>query len=95
MSILLNGYIDVPADRLDAVQTALIDHIRLTRAEAGCISFNVSPAANHKGRFEVNEEFVDRAAFEFHQQRTAASQWADISKGIARHYTVEQTPEPK
>ena len=40
----LNGYIDVPKNRLAAVQEALPVHIELTRAEAGCESFSVAPA---------------------------------------------------
>jgi quinol monooxygenase YgiN len=88
MTVKLTGHITVPADRLDAVRAALLDHIRLTRAEPGCLSFNVTENASHPGRFDVAEEFTDAKAFEAHQTRAAASPWAEITKGIPRDYTV-------
>lgn len=88
MTVTLNGYIDVPLDRLAAVETALVDHIRLTRAEPGCLTFDVTPHPSVPGRFEVFETFVDQAAFDSHQTRTAQSPWAEVTKGIARNYTI-------
>ncbi|WP_294227074.1 antibiotic biosynthesis monooxygenase [uncultured Shimia sp.] len=91
--IKLTGYIDVPADRLKAVVEALPDHIALTRAETGCLSFEVTPDATHQGRFQVAELFVDRAAFDAHQTRTKASDWAKVTNGIPRQYEIEDIPE--
>ena len=84
----LSGHIDVPADRLEAVAAALPDHIRLTRAEPGCLSFQVTPDSSHPGRFQVDELFTDRAAFDAHQARAGATHWARITAGIPRHYVV-------
>lgn len=86
--IFLNGHIAVPADRLTAVKDALVDHIARTRAEAGCISFEVTPCASIAGRFLVAEVFADQAAFDAHQARAKASPWAKITDGIPRDYTV-------
>jgi len=91
MKIRLTGYIDVPADRLDAVSEALVEHLRLTRAEPGCESFDVTPAGG--GRLAVDELFVDRAAFEAHQARSAASEWAQVSAGLERSYRIEEVEE--
>lgn len=85
-SFRLQGHIDVPADRLEAVSEALKQHIKLTREEAGCIFFNVDACANVTGRFLVSEAFVDEAAFDFHQTRAGASPWAEITAGIPRHF---------
>jgi quinol monooxygenase YgiN len=70
-----------------AVAMALPDHIRLTRAEAGCISFDVTPTTD-PFIWQVSETFVDRAAFDAHQTRTAASDWATLTAGITRDYTI-------
>lgn len=86
--VFLNGHIDVPADRLAAVTAALPQHIALTRAEAGCLSFEVEPCPNNAGRFLVAEVFVNQAAFDAHQLRTRASNWAQVTAGIPRDYTV-------
>lgn len=85
-SFRLEGHIDVPTDRLAQVSEALKEHIRLTRAEEGCIFFNVDACPDVEGRFLVSEAFVDKAAFDAHQVRAGNSAWAEASKGIPRDY---------
>ena len=91
--IKLTGYIDVPADRQQAVTEALPKHIALTRAEEGCLSFEVTEDPSVQGRFLVAERFVDRQAFEAHQARTKTSDWAKTTDGIPRHYQIEDLTE--
>ena len=86
--VQLTGYLEVPPDRLAAVIQALPDHIALTRAEPGCISFEVVPSPQDATRVLVCELFVDPAAFDAHQQRAGASAWARVTAGLPRHYTV-------
>lgn len=86
--VFLKGHIDVPDDRLDAVTTALPVHIALTRAEPGCISFEVLPSDTVPGRFKVTEVFVDQPAFDFHQERARNSDWFTITQGIPRDYGI-------
>jgi len=90
LKIQLTGNIDVPADCLAEVSAALPEHIRLTRAETGCISFNVTPSPDVAGRFDIAEVFTDRAAFDAHQVRTKASDWAKLTKDIPRQYQIEE-----
>ena len=82
----LSGHIDVPTERLDEVREALTQHITLTRAEEGCIFFNVDACPKVAGRFLVSEAFVDEEAFKVHQSRGANSSWAEVSVGIPREY---------
>lgn len=89
-NIILTGHIDVPKDRIDAIRAALPAHIELTRAEPGCLSFLVIEDRCHPGRFNVSERFTDRAAFNAHQERMKASDWAKITAGIPRRYTVTE-----
>ncbi|MCK8484094.1 antibiotic biosynthesis monooxygenase [Aliiroseovarius sp. S2029] len=88
--ISLTGYMDVPAARLPAVRAALADHIALTRAEPGCLRFDVTEDLTHPGRFQVSERFATRAAFEAHQDRSTKSPWADVTAGLPRRYTVSE-----
>lgn len=88
--IRLAGHIEVPEARRAAIRAALVDHIRLTRAEPGCLSFDVTEDPASPGRFAVAELFASRAAFEAHQARVAASVWGRITAGIARRYAVEE-----
>lgn len=69
------------------VRAHLPEHIRLTTAEPGCIAFKVfqtdDPLIWH-----VEECFRDRAAFEFHQQRTRTSPWWAATADIPRDYEI-------
>ena len=88
--IRLTGHIDVPQDRLAAVSAALPEHIRLTRAEPGCLSFTVTPDPDRQGRFLVTEQFSSRTSFEAHQARSAASDWARVTAGLPRNYKITE-----
>ncbi|MFY0597223.1 MAG: antibiotic biosynthesis monooxygenase [Cognatishimia sp.] len=87
--IRLTGYIDVPAERYADVAAALPEHIALTRAEPGNLTFHVTENPTVPHRYEISETFVDKAAFEFHQARAGASPWAEITKGIPRNFKIE------
>ncbi len=90
--VLLNGYVDVPADRWEEVREAMQDHITLTRNEAGCVMFNVTPCREVELRLLVEEIFENQQAFDAHQARTKTSPWADITAGIPREYSVRVIP---
>ena len=86
--IYLDGYLEVPSERVAAVTKALPDHIALTRAEPGCLAFAVKPSPDHSGRFLVSEVFTNQAAFDAHQARAKTSAWAEVTAGLDRHYAV-------
>jgi quinol monooxygenase YgiN len=88
--IHLQGHMDVTASRITAVSKAVVDHIRLTRAEPGCISFEITPCPIVEGRFLVAEIFENRAAFDHHQARTGQSIWAEITAGLPREYEITE-----
>lgn len=63
-------------------------HIQLSRAEPGCLSFDVPQIAPLL--WEVRESFTDAAAFDAHQTRTRASEWYRQSASIARDYQITE-----
>ncbi len=69
----------------DLVVTLLPDHIRLTRAEPGCLSFTVLRTEDPLV-WQVDEAFTDHAAFEAHQRRTRASAWHKATAHLRRDY---------
>ncbi len=87
-TVYLDGHIDVPSDRLEAVMAALPQHIALTRAEPGCLKFEVTVSERVAGRLDVSEIFVDQTAFDAHQTRMRASDWFKVTEGIQRHFTI-------
>lgn len=68
------------------VRSALPEHIRLTRPEPGCLSFEFTETA--PGAFAVSECFADRAALEAYQARTRASAWWQTTGHISRNFTL-------
>ena len=88
--IVLTGYIDIPIEEVDLVTAALEVHKKLTRAEPGCLKFNVRPDKELLGRFSVYEKFASQEAFEAHQTRVQASEWGLISKNVERHYAIKE-----
>ena len=89
--INVRGHIDVPASELNDFAAALGEHFRLSRAEPGCLLFEIVKAAGKPGRFLVKETFVDRAAFDIHTGRSRTSEWWAKTGHIARHLSVRET----
>ena len=48
------------------------------------------PHPGDPGRLDVAERFRDRAAFDAHQARTAASAWGAATRHLVRHYRIEE-----
>ena len=74
---------------LAVVQAHLPDHIALSRAEPGCIHFDVEQSADPLV-WTVSESFASPDAFDAHQKRGAASAWGRATKGIPRDFTVTE-----
>ena len=76
-------------DEARAVRTHLPDHIALTRAEPGCLTFDVAETDDPLV-WEVMEAFRDRASFDAHQARTRDSAWFAATRGILRDFRLEE-----
>lgn len=87
MTVKLVGTLALPDARRAAVIDALPDHIRLTRAEPGCLRFDVDI---QQCQLFVDELFVDEAALHAHQDRIRGTHWESVSAGLKRDYTVTQ-----
>lgn len=63
-------------------------HVELSRAEPGCLRFDIAQSDNPLV-WQLDEIFADEAAFAAHQARGADSQWGrasqDISRDLHRH----------
>lgn len=77
------------AEEAAVVSRHLAQHVRLTRAEPGCRSFEVSATADPLV-WQVAELFYDEASFAAHQRRVADSEWGRATAGIERRYTIER-----
>ncbi|NVK55304.1 MAG: antibiotic biosynthesis monooxygenase [Alteromonadaceae bacterium] len=86
--VTLKGFILVPESDLELVKSELVNHKRLTLEEAGCITFSVVQNSESSLRFDVYEEFADKASFEEHQKRVKASYWGKVTVNVERHYEI-------
>lgn len=91
--VTLSGFILVPEQDLEIVKSELVNHRQLTLEESGCIMFSVIESKDNESkdnhlRFDVYEEFTDKAAFEHHQKRVKASHWGKVTANVERHYEI-------
>ena len=77
------------ADEAAAVRAHLPDHLALTRAEPGCLTFDVDQTDDPMV-WEVMEAFRDRPSFDAHQARTRDSVWFAATRGILRDFRMEE-----
>ena len=91
-AVRLSGRLICGSEREAAIlREQLLEHVRLSRAEPGCLTFDVSGDVSGTEDplvWRVEECFRDRAAFEHHQQRTRASPWWSATRSIRREYEV-------
>ncbi|MGR3662022.1 MAG: putative quinol monooxygenase [Paracoccaceae bacterium] len=87
-NIVVNGTITCKPEELDVVAAGLRDHVRLTNAEEGCISFTIDASADNPCLFIVSERFVDQAAFDVHGARTRAAEWWGLSQNCIRDFNI-------
>jgi len=88
MPVALHGVLRcADAAQAEIVRRHLPEHIRLSRAESGCLQFDVTQDADPLV-WTVSERFTTRDAFDAHQRRVKASAWGQATNGIMRSYEV-------
>lgn len=87
--VRLRGRLICDAGDIALVERLLPDHVRLTRAEPGCLRFDVVRAEGVAAEYAVDELFADATAFDAHRARAAASVWGRATAHIRRDYMVE------
>ncbi len=88
--LTLKGHIIVSDEDLPRVSKELPKHLALTRAEQGCLIFNVSQDSEVANKFYVYEEFIDREAYDAHQRRVQGTRWASVTAKVERHYKIRE-----
>lgn len=87
--VILTGFLICRTlEEADRVAAMLPEHVRLTRAEPGCLAFEVIRSMADPVRFAVREVFASQADFDAHQTRARASAWGRSTKGIPRDYML-------
>jgi quinol monooxygenase YgiN len=90
--VTLTGFIELPPAERPLLLPLLAEHVRLTRAEPGCLAFEITESAERPGWYAVSEHFRDAAAFEAHQARAAASPWGEATRHLRRDFHRKDLP---
>ncbi|MGQ0611055.1 MAG: putative quinol monooxygenase [Paracoccaceae bacterium] len=77
------------AEEAATVRLHLPAHLRLSRADAGCLSFKIAQSADPLV-FDVDESFQTRADFEAHRDRARQSDWARATADLRRDYRLDE-----
>lgn len=89
--VILTGFLICRSlEEAERIAALLPEHVRLTRAEPGCLAFEVIRSMADPVRFAVREIFASRADFEAHRARAAAARWGRSTKGIPRDYVLTE-----
>src|SRR5687768_15573124 len=93
-SIRVIAHLTAPADRIDEVREALINLIEATRAEDGCIRYELTQNNNDPADFTFVEEWTDDESLDKHLEsehirdlRSRADELFDAPPDI-RRYTL-------
>ncbi len=90
MTVTLTGrLICTSAHEAALVRQHLPEHLRLSRADAGCILFRIAQTYDPLV-FEVEEVFASRADFEAHRDRARTSPWAEATAQLRRDYLLNE-----
>ncbi len=68
-NIVLTGQLHIPIAEQVHFKPLLDAHIAATKAEPGCLFFEVSQDPSDPTTLHVSERFRDQAAYDHHQQR--------------------------
>ena len=89
--VTVSGFLIAPTlEASDRASEVLPDHIRLSRAEHGCLKFEVERSQSDPARFALFEVFRDQEAYAAHQARTRASLWWTVTSGFERDFSVSR-----
>lgn len=70
-------------DQLSVLREFLPGHIAASRAEPGCLFFDITPSEDPLV-WHVEELFTDEVALKAHKARTMASIWAERTAALPR-----------
>ena len=84
---ILDDEVNEP-DEVGIVLAHLDEHVRLSRAEPGCLTFALRQSDDDPCLFDLDETYEDRAALDAHRARTQASAWGRATRDMRRDIVV-------
>jgi quinol monooxygenase YgiN len=92
MPVTLTGFLICRTlEESDRVSHLLPEHVRLTREEMGCLSYEVYRSMADPVCFAVRAVYRDRDSLAAHQVRAGDTDWGRATKGATRDFRLTET----
>ena len=91
--IIVTGSVVAKRECIDELLAFSLDHVRRSRAEAGCLSHGVSRDAENPLRLVFVEEWADRAALQAHFATAASRGFVKVLAAFAAEAPTMQLYE--
>lgn len=85
-AFIMGGYVIAPEDDLPNILSEMPKHIALSRAEPGCVRFDLWQDDIDPMKLHMIEIFKDLNAAEFHRDRMKHTNWKKAAANIERDY---------
>lgn len=77
--LIMNVYVTVKPEQLDAFKSAIITNAAASRQEPGCLRFDILEEQDDPHTFVLVEIYQDESALEAHRQTDHFRQWRAVS----------------
>ncbi|SMD13585.1 Quinol monooxygenase YgiN [Desulfocicer vacuolatum DSM 3385] len=84
------AHIKTKADKIDLVKTELIRLIDTTRAEAGCINYDLHQDNENPAHFLFYENWASRELWQAHMENQHLKDFMAATEGAVEEFTVNE-----
>ena len=82
--------IKAKADKIDLVKAELLKLINITRAEAGCINYDLHQDNNNPAHFMFYENWETRELWQAHMSNQHLSDYMAATEGAVEEFTLNE-----
>ena len=94
MPLTLTGFLICRTlDEADRVSALIPAHVTATRAELGCLDYEIWRSMADPVCFAVRAVYRDRDALAAHQVRTTGNDWGRTTNGATRDFRITETDD--
>jgi len=85
--------IKAKVDKIDLVKSELLKLINTTRAEEGCVNYNLHQDNDNPAHFLFYENWQSRELWQTHMNNTHLHEYMSATKGAVEEFTLNEMTE--
>ncbi|BBM01595.1 putative quinol monooxygenase [Microbulbifer sp. GL-2] len=85
--------IKAKADKIDLVKSELLKLINTTRAEEGCVNYNLHQDNDNPAHFLFYENWQSRELWQTHMNNTHLQEYMSATKGAVEEFILNEMTE--